>query len=1149
MSDPVGLANPVFNPDAPRRTSDAANISGPAVQTNGEGQHLPDSSEEGLSEEESRSSVGDEELQQEHEEETRQSRYLGAAQSQAGTQDMAALAAIGAVGSGSVVMPEATRSRDDPWLKPPPMERAGRSSLEPLPEYPSDQDDLVGVELQERERMEQMQAEAERDYNRHSGQQRSSLPPVWRKQEACGQQTSPFAEEREQQREEAHPPVGGAPIGAVAIDMGQEPGGAAGNGAGGNGGKDTPNEAMVKEQHAELLAELPADQQLVLEFRDICSYAVLGGMGAQAKFNMYLGKLDPLDWNYKYLNPVALARAIRSKGASMGHAMRFPIRSSSSWLPMALRRRRSAQDPGGAAGDGAASGDEEAGKGKGPTGKSGGLGMAKKSKHKDDKAKKQILFDISGRVLPGQVLALMGPSGSGKTSLLAVLGGRTPPKIKLEGQILVNGEKFTKATRKRIGFVLQDDVLYETLTVYETLMYAGMLRLPRTMTKAEKSARVEAVMSVLGIARSRDTIIGGFFRRGISGGERKRVSVGHELLINPAVLLLDEPTSGLDSTTALHLVNLLRDLASPSGHQSQSLLTGSAARMSEGHPMYYGDALRAADWFAHLGFGLPYGTNLADHILDCAMGEVAYDPSAPGASAASQTQGPACGAPYLHGHEAVRCLYSTFEAWYEKHPGGFSLGPIDHRKREEAKNEHEEKLQKAGMARERDQVAQLLDGVRLLLPSGGSFTGVRYSQQLKRPTGMSLAGGEEKGNAEGLQATTSHPLRSRRTSLSAAAKKEEDMAARQCLLGGRPKSVDLEWGGGAARGGGRSSKDLGGITRLPLVGRLLGSHRSSIEAADAGARAEQEEGKGLHEAGGSSSSSSGGGPQELLRVMQTPAPGQQPEAPKSGEVDGVATVDGNDKDRSSKGAKAAAKGIAPSPSKAPASMGLDSAPGQAVKGTVGKALDMVGIDMGKKEEKVPDLGARWHTQLYILLSRALTVRRFDSFSGQQLFQLLAVSIITGLLWFQRGRNEDISAGADIMGLLFFELLFPSFRSLFSALFTFPNEFRMLSKERPSGMYKLSAYYWARVGADLPMELALPTIFVVIVYWLGGLRATAGAFFANWASLMLVITLAQSWGLLIGGVCMDPKQAQTVTTVVMLTFLLVGGFYVKGTTCS
>lgn len=92
-------------------------------------------------------------------------------------------------------------------------------------------------------------------------------------------------------------------------------------------------------------------------------------------------------------------------------------------------------------------------------------------------------------------------------------------------------------------------------------------------------------------------------------------------------------------------------------------------------------------------------------------------------------------------------------------------------------------------------------------------------------------------------------------------------------------------------------------------------------------------------------------------------------------------------------------------------------------------------------------------------------------------------------------------------------------------------------------YRLSAYYWARVGADLPLELALPSLFVVIIYWLGGLRWTAAAFFSNWAAMMLIVTLAQSWGLLIGGVCMDPKQAQTVTTVIMLTFLLVGGFYV------
>jgi hypothetical protein len=81
-------------------------------------------------------------------------------------------------------------------------------------------------------------------------------------------------------------------------------------------------------------------------------------------------------------------------------------------------------------------------------------------------------------------------------------------------------------------------------------------------------------------------------------------------------------------------------------------------------------------------------------------------------------------------------------------------------------------------------------------------------------------------------------------------------------------------------------------------------------------------------------------------------------------------------------------------------------------------------------------------------------------------------------------------------------------------------------------------------ADLPIELIFPTMFVVVIYWFGGLRADAGSFFANLAALLLIVLNAQSWGLMLGGLFMDPKTAQAVTTVVMLSFLLVSGFYVK-----
>jgi ABC-type multidrug transport system ATPase subunit len=139
----------------------------------------------------------------------------------------------------------------------------------------------------------------------------------------------------------------------------------------------------------------------------------------------------------------------------------------------------------------------------------------------------------------------------------------------------------------------------QSLTVWETLGYAAALRLPRGMSAAQRAERVEAVLLALGLTKCRHTIIGGFFRRGISGGERKRVSIGHELLINPAILMLDEPTSGLDSTTALHLLVTLRQLAlggraiATTIHQPSSRLYQQLDKLmllAEGHVMYYGKA-------------------------------------------------------------------------------------------------------------------------------------------------------------------------------------------------------------------------------------------------------------------------------------------------------------------------------------------------------------------------------------------------------------------------------------------------------------------------------------------------------------------------------------------------------------------------------
>jgi len=136
------------------------------------------------------------------------------------------------------------------------------------------------------------------------------------------------------------------------------------------------------------------------------------------------------------------------------------------------------------------------------------------------------------------------------------------------------------------------------------------------------------------------------------------------------------------------------------------------------------------------------------------------------------------------------------------------------------------------------------------------------------------------------------------------------------------------------------------------------------------------------------------------------------------------------------------------------------------------------------------------------------------------------------------------AASDVIGLLFFEMLFMSFYAMFRALFTFPNDFNMMLKERRSGMYRLSTFYIARTLSDLPMDCTIPTLFVIIVYWFGGLRSSAVAFFSNWLSVLLVTLVAQTWGMLIGAGVMDVQKAQTIMSILTLAFMLVGGFFVR-----
>ncbi|KAI3466139.1 hypothetical protein Pfo_022802 [Paulownia fortunei] len=251
-------------------------------------------------------------------------------------------------------------------------------------------------------------------------------------------------------------------------------------------------------------------------------------------------------------------------------------------------------------------------------------GILKKTAKSEEKL---ILKGITGMVLPGEMLAMLGPSGSGKTTLLTALGGRLGGH--LAGSMTYNGKPFTNAMKRNTGFVTQDDILYPHLTVTETLVYTALLRLPRTLTKDEKAAHAEAVITQLGLSRCRNSVIGGPFLRGVSGGERKRVSIGQEMLINPSLLFLDEPTSGLDSTTAQKIVSTLWELANGGRtivmtiHQPSSRLFymfHKVLLLSEGNPLYYGKGSSALDYFSSVGFAPSVAMNPADFLLDLANG-------------------------------------------------------------------------------------------------------------------------------------------------------------------------------------------------------------------------------------------------------------------------------------------------------------------------------------------------------------------------------------------------------------------------------------------------------------------------------------------------------------------------------------------------
>ncbi|KAJ0816278.1 putative ABC transporter, AAA+ ATPase domain, ABC-2 type transporter [Helianthus annuus] len=502
---------------------------------------------------------------------------------------------------------------------------------------------------------------------------------------------------------------------------------------------------------------------------------------------------------------------------------------------------------------------------------------------------KDILNGISGAVNPGEVLALMGPSGSGKTTLLSLLGSRlTDPAP--GGSITYNEKPYSKFLKSRIGFVTQDDILFPHLTVKETLTYAALLRLPKKLTKQEKEKRAADVIRELGLERCQDTMIGGTFVRGVSGGERKRVCIGLEIIINPSLLFLDEPTSGLDSTTALRIVELLQDIAETEKtvittiHQPSSRLFHKFDKLillSKGSLLYFGKASEAMVYFSSIGCSPLISMNPAEFLLDLA---------------------------------------------------------------------------------------------------NGNMNEVSVPSELEDRVGNSQ---EETKN-------------------------------------GKPApSVVYDY--------------------------LVEAYETRVA-------------------------------EETKKQLMIPAP--------------------LDEDLKSN------------------------------------------VESTKRE-----WGASWRQQYSILFRRGLKERKHDYFSWLRITQVLVTAVILGLLWWQ----SQVHSPKDLdnqAGLLFFIAVFWAFFPVFTAIFTFPQERAMLNKERAADMYRLSAYFMARTTSDLPLDLFLPMLFLLVVYFMAGLRLTADSFFLTMVIVFLCIVAAQGLGLAIGAMLTDLKKATTLASVTVMAFMLAGGYFVK-----
>lgn len=254
-----------------------------------------------------------------------------------------------------------------------------------------------------------------------------------------------------------------------------------------------------------------------------------------------------------------------------------------------------------------------------------GLTYSVPSKKPGDKHGQKIIVNkVSGRSAPGELTALMGPSGSGKTTMLDILADRISSGT-ISGTIELNGEKRdVKTFRAVTSYVAQEDALLGSFTVLETLQMAAKLSLPSSITHTMINERVQSVLDEMGLRGCEHTLVGDIFHKGISGGQKRRLSIAIELLSNPSLLLLDEPTSGLDSSSTYNVMKFIKQLCEEGKnvictiHQPSSVVFDMFTNvfiLTAGETVYFGPRTGILNHFAASGYECPMYSNPAEFFL------------------------------------------------------------------------------------------------------------------------------------------------------------------------------------------------------------------------------------------------------------------------------------------------------------------------------------------------------------------------------------------------------------------------------------------------------------------------------------------------------------------------------------------------------